>query len=83
MKKSLFILTALIMVLALVLTACGGGATPEPEQPAAEEPMEEEPMEEEEAPAEEPAMEEKVQIRWFVGLGSGWQPRIRWRQCLW
>jgi multiple sugar transport system substrate-binding protein len=77
MKKSLFILTALLMVLALVLAACGGGATPEPEQPAeeapAEEPAEEEPMEEEE-PAEPPASGEKVQIRWFVGLGTGTNP---------
>ena len=73
MKKSLFILTALIMVLALVLTACGGGATPEAEQPAEEAPAEEAPAEE--APAEEaPAMEEKVQIRWFVGLGTGTNP---------
>ena len=73
MKKSLFILTALIMVLALVLTACGGGATPEAEQPAEEAPAEEAPAEE--APAEEaPAMEEKVLIRWFVGLGTGTDP---------
>ncbi len=76
MKKSLFILTALVMVLALVLTACGGGATPTPEaeEPAEEMPAEEEPMEEE--PAEEaPELNgEKVQIRWFVGLGTGTDP---------
>lgn len=78
MKKSLFILMALVMVFALVLSACGG-ATPEPEQPAeeapAEEPMEEpteEPMEE--APAEPPAAGEKVPLRWFVGLGTGTDP---------
>jgi multiple sugar transport system substrate-binding protein len=76
MKKSLFILMALVMVFALVLSACGGtAATTEPEQPA-DEPVEEptdEPMEEE-PPAEPPASGEKVQIRWFVGLGTGTDP---------
>ena len=64
MKKTLLSLVALIMVLSLVLSACGAPATEAPmaEEPAAEEPMEE-PMEE--APAEEPAateepMEEEV-----------------------
>jgi len=72
MKKTLLTILALLMVLSLVLSACGGGA----EAPAAEEPAAEEPMAEpmEEAPAEEP-MEEapagKTQIRWFVGLGAG------------
>jgi len=74
MKKSLFILTALVMVLALLLAACGGGATPAPEEPAAEEPAAEEPMAEPEEPAEPPAAAEKVQIRWFVGLGTGTDP---------
>jgi peptide/nickel transport system substrate-binding protein len=56
MKKSLFILTALILVLGLVLTACGGAATEEPmvEEPAVEEPAVEEPA------VEEPAVEEPV-----------------------
>ncbi|MFN2150725.1 MAG: ABC transporter substrate-binding protein, partial [Anaerolineales bacterium] len=65
MKKSLFILTALILVLGLVLTACGGAATEEPavEEPAAEEPVAEEPVAEEpaaEEPTEEPVAEEPV-----------------------
>jgi len=70
MKKSLFILTALILVLGLVLTACGGAATEEPaveepvaEEPVAEEPVAEEPVAEEpaaEEPTEEPAAEEPV-----------------------
>ncbi len=73
MKKSIFVLMALVMVIVLVLSACGGGATPEPEQPVAEAPAEEAPAEE--APAEEvPAAGEKVQIRWFVGLGTGTDP---------
>jgi multiple sugar transport system substrate-binding protein len=75
MKKSLFVLMALLMVFALVLTACGGSATEAPaeEMPAEEMPAEEAPAEE--APAEEaPAAMEKVQIRWFVGLGTGTDP---------
>jgi multiple sugar transport system substrate-binding protein len=75
MKKSLFVLMALLMVFALVLTACGGSATEAPaeEMPAEEAPVEEAPVEE--APAEEaPVAMEKVQIRWFVGLGTGTDP---------
>jgi|SaaInl7_200m_RNA_FD_contig_51_826657_length_1748_multi_13_in_0_out_0_1 multiple sugar transport system substrate-binding protein len=58
MKKSLLLLTALLVIFSLVLVACGGGA----EAPAEE--MVEEPA----APAE------KVKIRWFVGLGTGDAP---------
>ena len=74
MKKSLFVVIALIMVFALVLSACGGQATEAPveEAPAEEAPAEEAPAEE--APAEPPASGEKVQIRWFVGLGTGTNP---------
>ena len=70
MKKSMFMLMALVMVFALVLTACGGSATkaPAPEAPTAEAPAAEAPT------AEAPAMAEKVQIRWFVGLGTGTSP---------
>ena len=59
MKKTLLTVLALLMVLSLVLSACGGGAeAPAVEEPAAEEPMDE-PMEE--APAEEPAAEEPME----------------------
>jgi len=75
MTKKFFLLTALVLVFAMLLAACGGSAT---EAPAEEAPAEEAPMEEapaEEAPAEEaPAAMEKVQIRWFVGLGTGTDP---------
>ncbi|MCI0578859.1 MAG: extracellular solute-binding protein [Chloroflexi bacterium] len=92
MRKTRFLLVALLIVLALLLVACGGGAGPTPtaEEPAAEEPAAEEPAAEEpaaedtptEAPAaeepepttaadQEPAESDKVQIRWFVGLGAG------------
>ncbi len=60
MKKSLFVLITLIMVLSLILGACGGAAEePAAEEPAAEEPAAEEPAAEEPA-AEEPAAEEPV-----------------------
>jgi peptide/nickel transport system substrate-binding protein len=48
--KKLFLLFSLLLVAAMVLSACGGQPAEEPaaEEPMAEEPMEEEPMEEEE-----------------------------------
>jgi len=68
MKKLLYLLSLLIIA-SMVLSACGGGATEEPAAPA------EEPAapaaQPTTAPAEEPAAMEKVQIRWFVGLGTG------------
>jgi multiple sugar transport system substrate-binding protein len=65
MKKLLYVLSLLIIA-SMVLAACGGTPT---EAPVAEtEAPAEEPVVTE-APAEEPA--EKVQIRWFVGLGTG------------
>ena len=91
MRKSIFVLLAILLAASMVLVACGGAAPAEEpaveesaqeeavvEEPAAEEPVAEEPVAEEpveEAAAEEPAAEEamgdKVQIRWFVGLGTG------------
>ena len=69
MKKLLYVLSLLIIA-SMILAACGNGAAEEPvaEQPAAEEPVAEQPA------AEEPASMEKVQIRWFVGLGTGTNP---------
>ena len=70
----------LLVILALALVACGGAPEAPPaeeapageaEEPAAEEEMEEEEMEEEEMEEEAMADGEKVQIRWFVGLGTG------------
>ncbi|MFN2304376.1 MAG: ABC transporter substrate-binding protein, partial [Anaerolineales bacterium] len=64
MKKSLFFLTALVLVLGLVLTACGGAATEAPavEEPAVEEPVAEEPTEAPmEEPTEAPAVEEPTE----------------------
>jgi basic membrane protein A and related proteins len=57
MKKQLWILITLVMVVSLVLAGCAPPAAPEEPAPAAEEPAAEEPMAEEPA-AEEPAAEE-------------------------
>jgi multiple sugar transport system substrate-binding protein len=67
MKKSLLTLFALLIVLAMVLTACGGGATEAPaqEEPAAEEPAAEEPA------AEEPVASGKIQMGlWTHSAGN-------------
>ena len=76
MKKLLYVLSLLIIA-SLALTACGGAqpaATDEPE-PAVTDPVEEPAATEEPAGTEEPAASgDKVQIRWFVGLGTGTDP---------
>jgi multiple sugar transport system substrate-binding protein len=63
MKKHLYALLALLMLASLVLAACGGPAPATDEGPTTGggEPA-------------EPAPAEKVQIRWFVGLGTGTDP---------
>lgn len=75
MKKLLYVLS-LLLIASMALAACGGGAPApeEPAEPAATEAPAEEPAATE-APAEEPASSgDKVQIRWFVGLGTGTNP---------
>ena len=71
MKKILYVMSLLIIA-SMVLAACGGGA------PAATEeaPVATEAPVETQAPVatEPPAAAEKVQVRWFVGLGSGTNP---------
>ena len=56
MRKNLYVLFAAFVLASLILAACGG-ATPEPVEPGVEEPVVEEPPEEE--PMEEP-MEKKT-----------------------
>jgi multiple sugar transport system substrate-binding protein len=74
-----FSLISLLLVLVLLVAACGPTATEAPpaaeptEAPAAEEPTEAPAEEPTEAPAEEPAGE-AVEIRWFIGLGAGGNP---------
>jgi multiple sugar transport system substrate-binding protein len=67
MKKILSVLSLLI-VASMILAACGGGGAPTA-APATDAP-------DVEAPATEPpaASSDKVQIRWFVGLGTGTDP---------
>ncbi|HLF90715.1 MAG TPA: extracellular solute-binding protein [Anaerolineales bacterium] len=79
MYKKLLALFSLLLIASMVLVACQPSApateAPATEAPAAEEPTAEEPAAEEPT-AEEPeeATGEKVQIRWFVGLGTGTDP---------
>jgi multiple sugar transport system substrate-binding protein len=64
----------LILLLALMLTACGPSATPTEEVPVVEEPTEAPVVEE---PTEAPVVEVPegaVEIRWFIGLGAGGNP---------
>jgi multiple sugar transport system substrate-binding protein len=63
MKKQLYVLLALVMLASLILAAC---------QPAPA--TDEGPTTGGEEPTSEPAPAGKVQIRWFVGLGTGTDP---------
>lgn len=71
MKKNLLVLLSLLIIASMMLAACATPAATE--EPAAEEPAATEEAATE-APAEEPAAGDKVQIRWFVGLGTGTNP---------
>lgn len=80
MRRSNLLFITVIAIVALLVTACGGAEqATAPEEPAAGEaaaPAEEAEgqAEEAEAPAEAAASGERVQIRWFVGLGTGGNP---------
>jgi multiple sugar transport system substrate-binding protein len=66
--KKLWIAVTILVIASFALAACG----PKTEAPATEAPMATEEQMATEAPATEaPAMGEKVQVRWFVGLGAG------------
>jgi len=68
MRKQTIILLSLVLLLALFVSACGGGDEPAPEPteaPAAAEPAAEEPAAEPtEAPAEEPAEPYRFPVQW-------------------
>jgi len=68
-KKGLLILVAAILVLSLMLSACGGGSEPVVEEPAAEEPVAEAPAEEE-AEEEAAVMEAPTEVRIALILNS-------------
>ena len=73
--KKLSVIAMLLVIASMILAACAP-ATPAPaaEEPAAEAPAAEEPAAEAPAAEEPAASGEKVQIRWFVGLGTGTNP---------
>jgi multiple sugar transport system substrate-binding protein len=74
MHKQVFKLGLWIISLALIISACQPAATtqaPAPTQPPAEVPATEPPP----PPATEaPPASDKIQVRWFVGLGTGTNP---------
>jgi len=72
MRKPFYILITLLVAASMLLSACAK-AEPTAEEPAVVEPTVEEPVVVEPT-EEEPVVEEKVQIRWFVGLGTGSNP---------
>jgi len=67
MKKILYVLSLLIIA-SMVLVACGGSA------PATDAPADAPDAPAAPAATDAPAAMEKVQIRWFVGLGTGTNP---------
>lgn len=70
MKKSMFSFVALMLVMLLALGACSPAA--QPTEAETDEPVE---QTTEPEPTEETGGEtERVQIRWFVGLGTGTDP---------
>ncbi len=77
--RKLYLMLVLTLVGALLLAACGGAAAPAPAAGGDEAAATEAPAEEaaaEEAPAAEAAAPsgDRVQVRWFVGLGTGTDP---------
>jgi multiple sugar transport system substrate-binding protein len=75
MRKRFAVLFALLVIASLLVAACGGGAAPAPAQPAApagaQPAATTAPAAEQPAPAAPAASGDRVQIRWFVGLGTG------------
>lgn len=72
MAKKVLILVSTILVLAIVLSACGGAATPAPTPaPAPAEAPTAAPAPTKAPPPAQPATAQRVKVRWFVGLGAG------------
>ena len=73
MRKTLYILAALVMIVAMLLGACGPTPAPVTEEPPVDVPTEA-PAGEPTAVATEAPVEGKTQIYWYIGLGTGAQP---------
>jgi multiple sugar transport system substrate-binding protein len=73
MKKQLFVLAAIVMALSMVLAACGGTPVPTTQAPA---PATQAPVPATQAPvpATQAPVVSAVQIRWFIGVGTGADP---------
>jgi multiple sugar transport system substrate-binding protein len=70
MKRTMFVTIVLAIVASLVMAACGGGRSV-PAQPEGAAPAEESTGAAEEPAAAPPSSGDRVQVRWFVGLGAG------------
>lgn len=74
MRKIHFFLIALAVIASMLASACGGAPAPTAEPPAPEPAVTEPPAAEApatEAPAPSTGGGDRVQVRWFVGLGTG------------
>lgn len=72
-RYSHWMMIALVLIMGLVLAACGGAAAPAAEEAPAATAAPAEPSAEE-APAEEAATGEKAKVTIFVGFGTGTDP---------
>jgi multiple sugar transport system substrate-binding protein len=68
--KKLWLIITILIIASMLLVAC----QPTAEEPTGDEPVGEEPVDDEDMDDEDmddETMDEKVQVRWFVGLGAG------------
>lgn len=71
MRTKLFYIVSLLVIASMMLAACGRGAATEAPQPEVKPTEAAKP---EVKPTEAPKAAEVVEIRWFVGLGTGTDP---------
>ncbi|MCS6909844.1 MAG: extracellular solute-binding protein [Anaerolineales bacterium] len=76
MRKLIFFPLNVLVLFSLVVAACGPVSTeaPQPTQPPATQPPQPTAQPQPTSPPAPTAAPEKVQIRWFVGLGTGGNP---------
>ena len=75
MRKTIFTLVALLTILATLLTACANPTeAPKPTEPAQPQPTQAPPTEAKPAEAQNP---DQVEIRWYIGLGTGDAPELQ------